>query len=100
MNLGIKGRSTARWPRSGHRCGTSGKCEESVLYRAARSPRSNRAFSIECGIPEVQIRRREGFMSRGGYFLAEAVLAGCLALPGNLAPSEQNSSAAKMDRAP
>jgi len=39
-------------------------------------------------------------MSRRGYFLAEAVLAGCLALPGNLAPSEQNSTAAKMDLAP
>jgi alcohol dehydrogenase (cytochrome c) len=39
-------------------------------------------------------------MSRKGYFLAEAVLVGCLALPGNLSPSEQNSAFVNIDVPP
>src|ERR1700758_3406261 len=100
MNLGFRGPRTIQLPWSEQPRGTRGKCEESVPFRVERSPRNNRNFSIECRMPEVRRRRREGFMSRRGYFLAEAVLAGCLAMLGNLAPSEQNSAVAKIDLAP
>ncbi len=39
-------------------------------------------------------------MSRRVYFLAEAVLVGCLALPGSLSPSEQNSASVNIDVLP
>src|SRR5689334_1197396 len=39
-------------------------------------------------------------MSRKGHFLAEAILAGCLALPGNLSPSEDDSASVRIDVQP
>src|ERR1700676_5348833 len=39
-------------------------------------------------------------MSRRGHFLAEAVLVGCLALPGSLSPSEQTYASVRIDVQP
>src|ERR1700739_5147659 len=39
-------------------------------------------------------------MSRKGHFLAGVILAGCLALPGNLSPSEQDSASVRIDVQP
>jgi alcohol dehydrogenase (cytochrome c) len=39
-------------------------------------------------------------MGRRGHVLVEAILIGCLALPGNLSPSEQNSASVRIDVQP